>query len=199
MLPLVPKVSGVYAYTSRKASNWVPDVVFNLAKDAQREKQGAPRVESSVPSSSASRLGSTATSSRDQTAGGGREHRPAHDDASFRCQTCGATCRDEASLTLHVRSVHGSASVDGGTNRRTGDRRPPGRDRGASRRVEAGGGGGGSRVPLDAPRNSSERATGRVASYRNSVGVVFTPPVGHQLSLRYAALPPQCTAATPVI
>ena len=166
----------MYAYASRKASNWVPDVLFSLAMDARSAQEQDSRTgswplhsqqkrTSQPPADASLALGRGDGDENDESGGGGER-------GSLRCPTCGAMSRTAASLAAHIRSVHGTGSSGSsgkgaaGTVRRVGSSE------------------GGARAASSAPRNSSDRATGRVAVYRNSSGTAFVPPVGHQLSLR---------------
>ena len=170
------QVCGVYAYATRKVSNWVPDALYELATDARRalalSRGSSISSEAVLGSGSAAGVSwgrqSPGTAPGLQQRAGGRSGGGGSGEEAelFRCPTCGATRRSAEDLAAHTRSVHGvrpsDAALGGG-----------------------GRGGSGGRPLSSVPRNGPDRAVGRVLRYCNSSGAAFIPPAGHQLSLRY--------------
>ena len=201
----------MYAYATRKVSNWVPDALFAIGRDALRELEAALEADRALLSKrssrtempqggdvDASRSAGTVANSKDTLslliAGKGLE--AGRDGISSgppvqgssgstirRCPMCGSMRRSDADLEAHMKSVHGSGSgsESGGAG---------GRQRPSLRNSPPGSSGvlkGGDlrSAQISAPVNGPDRALGRILSYCTSSGRTFVPPPGHQLSLRY--------------
>ena len=203
------QVSGVYAYATRKVSNWVPDALYAIGRDALRELEAALEADrASLPKRlpgterqqggdvDAIRNEVTVADSNDTltslTEGKGLEagrdgissRNPVQgtDSTIRRCPLCGSMRRSDEDLEAHMRSVHGSGS-------RSGSGRASGQQRSSSWASPGLSGvlkGGDLRsAQISAPVNGPDRALGRILSYCSSSGRTFVPPPGHQLSLRY--------------
>ncbi|KAG1662369.1 hypothetical protein FOA52_006630 [Chlamydomonas sp. UWO 241] len=144
------KVCGVYAYATRKVSNWVPDAMMEAVSEA--------------------RLAAAAERAARREAEGREQVQPAQQQAQVQrqdswerhvCPVCGVVRRSEGALQAHFASLHGRRQSHGSGG--------------------AGGSGGGGGTPVNGP----SRATGAVRRYHAASGAAFTPPPGHQLSLRY--------------
>lgn len=93
-----------------------------------------------------------------------------------RCAVCGLSKRSEPELRAHMAQVHGSSSTGSGTGSST-------TAAASASSAAAAGGGAKSGVPM---RNSYRRTLGKVALYHTWAGQAVVPPVGHQISLKYA-------------